>query len=149
MVRMEEVAVKQGSLHLQQQQTFGKVKASPGWGWAERATLGSFQKSWGGAVCDSLTFVGPVHLPRWTSGQPWEGSFLTQACVPNQASKQSPNCALCCCELFVLVGGGGGRRYCLNSSFFVDVQWVHLGREWRGELGEFRIQRGFLPYVTP
>lgn len=30
MVRMEAVAVKQGSLHLQQQQTFGKVRGTGG-----------------------------------------------------------------------------------------------------------------------
>lgn len=35
--RMEDVLVKQGSLYLQQQQTFGKVGRAPlVWGWAER-----------------------------------------------------------------------------------------------------------------
>lgn len=36
MVRMEEPAVKQGFLHLQQQQTFGKVRVRLGSRWAEQ-----------------------------------------------------------------------------------------------------------------
>lgn len=47
--RMEDVAVKQGFLYLQQQQTFGKVggtrlAGAGGWGWGLRAAAPS--NSW-------------------------------------------------------------------------------------------------------
>lgn len=70
MVRMEEVAVKQGFLHLQQQQTFGKVSARLGSGRGRAMGVGEGTLIPGvEGIFMSLTLLRPCAPPIWTS--PW------------------------------------------------------------------------------
>lgn len=91
MVRMDEVAVKQGFLHLQQQQTFGKVGTRLGQGRAEQ--LRSCWKFLG--LRGSSVFPTLVTLPGQRELSPRRVPFSPDAYLPNQASNRSPNCALC------------------------------------------------------
>jgi hypothetical protein len=87
MVRMEEVAVKQGFLHLQQQQTFVKVGTELGWGRAEHGGGELLEIPRGEGILMPLNPFRIIASTKLDKSSTWEVSFLMGTNLPNPGLK--------------------------------------------------------------